>query len=30
MSEKDNDEGKKMSEKDKGKGEVPGGSKVGD
>jgi len=30
MSEKDKDTGKKMSEKDKGKGEVPGGSKFGE
>jgi len=30
MSEKDDDEGKKMSEKDKGEGEVLGRSKVGD
>ncbi len=30
MSEMDKDEGKKMSEKDKGDGEVPGGLKVGD
>jgi len=30
MSGKDKDKGKKMSEKDKGKGDIPGGSKVGE